>query len=135
MVHQAIDIRRAHDVVVQGGPPSCTTRPGQDTSGSARQCPTLRDLAANGRGPRGSIAAIEAQDGVVPDGPDNLGEDAEGSDRQRPQVPLLLLQQGLDLSAAQPWMRLEAHSPPSASKTRSGLPACTADAVRGPSPW
>ena len=38
-------------------------------------------------------------DGVVADGPNDFSEDAEGRDRQRPQVRLLLLEHGLDLTA------------------------------------
>ncbi len=58
------------------------------------------DLAADGRWPRGVIAAIDAHCGVVADGPDSFGEVAEGGDRQRPQVRLLLLEHGLDLAAS-----------------------------------
>lgn len=44
------------------------------------------DLAADGRGSRLVKALVDAYSGVVADGPNDLGEDAEGRDRQRSQV-------------------------------------------------
>ncbi len=55
------------------------------------------DLTADGW-PRGVIAAINTHGGIVADGPNDLGEDAEGSHWQRPQVWLRLLEHRLDLT-------------------------------------
>src|SRR6201998_4937518 len=56
------------------------------------------DLAADRCRPRGIIAAINTHGGIVADGPNDLGEDAEGSHWQRPQVWLLLLGPRLGLT-------------------------------------
>ena len=56
-----------------------------------------RDQAADRRGPRRIMAAIDAYGGVVPHGTHDFREVAEACDRQRPQMWLLLPEHGLDL--------------------------------------